>query len=162
MVSANGYYYTGKSFPSTELATQIAEAIPTVQKLVIFDLIDDAPAISKGIVQLWDDFIAPYQETELFLNSRIHPSLYIMFSSGTTGLPKCIVHSQGGVMLNHKKNYCFMVMWVKGQDVLFHHLWLDDVELVNLIIDVEQPLLFDGSPFIQRQIGSQNYLPKNL
>ena len=150
MVSANGYYYTGKSFPSTELATQIAEAIPTVQKLVIFDLIDDAPAISEGIVQSWDDFIAPYQETELFFEQVefTHP-LYIMFSSGTTGLPKCIVHSQGGVMLNHKKEL-LLHGDVREGDKMFYFTtcgWMMWNWSISSLMCGASLLLFDGSPF---------------
>ena len=150
MVSANGYYYTGKSFSSTELATQIAEAIPTVQKLVIFDLIDDAPAISEGIVQSWDDFIAPYQETELFFEQVefTHP-LYIMFSSGTTGLPKCIVHSQGGVMLNHKKEL-LLHGDVREGDKMFYFTtcgWMMWNWSISSLMCGASLLLFDGSPF---------------
>ena len=150
MVSANGYYYTGKSFSSTELATQIAEAIPTVQKLVIFDLIDDAPATSQGIVQSWDDFIAPYQETELFFEQVefTHP-LYIMFSSGTTGLPKCIVHSQGGVMLNHKKEL-LLHGDVREGDKMFYFTtcgWMMWNWSISSLMCGASLLLFDGSPF---------------
>ena len=150
MVSANGYYYTGKSFSSTELATQIAEAIPTVQKLVIFDLIDDAPATSQGIVQSWGDFIAPYQETELFFEQVefTHP-LYIMFSSGTTGLPKCIVHSQGGVMLNHKKEL-LLHGDVREGDKMFYFTtcgWMMWNWSISSLMCGASLLLFDGSPF---------------
>ena len=150
MVSANGYYYTGKSFPSTQLATQIAEAIPTVQKLVIFDLIDDAPATSQGIVQSWDDFIAPYQETELFFEQVefTHP-LYIMFSSGTTGLPKCIVHSQGGVMLNHKKEL-LLHGDVREGDKMFYFTtcgWMMWNWSISSLMCGASLLLYDGSPF---------------
>ena len=150
MVSANGYYYTGKSFLSTELATQIAEAIPTVQKLVIFDLIDDAPATSQGIVQSWDDFIAPYQETELFFEQVefTHP-LYIMFSSGTTGLPKCIVHSQGGVMLNHKKEL-LLHGDVREGDKMFYFTtcgWMMWNWSISSLMCGASLLLYDGSPF---------------
>ena len=150
MVSANGYYYTGKSFSSTGLATQIAEAIPTVQKLVVFDLIDDAPATSQGIVQSWDDFIAPYQETELFFEQVefTHP-LYIMFSSGTTGLPKCIVHSQGGVMLNHKKEL-LLHGDVREGDKMFYFTtcgWMMWNWSISSLMCGASLLLFDGSPF---------------
>jgi len=150
MVSANGYYYTGKSFSSTQLATQIAEAIPTVQKLVVFDLIDDAPATSQGIVQSWDDFIAPYQETELFFEQVefTHP-LYIMFSSGTTGLPKCIVHSQGGVMLNHKKEL-LLHGDVREGDKMFYFTtcgWMMWNWSISSLMCGASLLLFDGSPF---------------
>ena len=81
MVSANGYYYTGKSFPSTELATQIAEAIPTVQKLVIFDLIDDAPAAYQKALCNHGMISSPLiRKQSCFLNRSNSPILFISCS----------------------------------------------------------------------------------
>ena len=97
LVSANGYYYGGKRFSSIELAQSLANAMPSIRQLVIFDLIDDEAVPASDAVQSWDDFIAPFEAKELtFEAMAFDDPLYIMFSSGTTGLPKCIVHSVGG------------------------------------------------------------------
>jgi acetoacetyl-CoA synthetase len=77
-----------------------------------------------------------------------HP-LYIMYSSGTTGLPKCIVQSQGGVLINQLKELVLHDRRAaRGQHLLLHDLRLDDVELARRRPGVGATVvLFDGSPF---------------
>jgi acetoacetyl-CoA synthetase len=96
-------------------------------------------------VTLWDDFYQPGGEPRFVPVPFDHP-LYILYSSGTTGVPKCIVHSTGGVLLQHPRSMAARDL-APATLVLLHHLRLDDVELAGLGLAVGAVVLYDGSPF---------------
>ena len=147
---ADGYYYNGKSFPSLPLGEELLEAIPSVQKLVYFSLCDDAPTATHEDAISWEAFCAPYQPQELTFTrvSFDHP-LYIMFSSGTTGLPKCIVHSVGGTMIRHKQELQLQGDVQEG-DRLFYFTtcgWMMWNWSISALMCGASLVLYDGSPF---------------
>lgn len=99
----DGHQYQGKKFNGSEKIKQLHDAITSLTHLVI------CPNINEHInnaelpkAQHWDDFIKPAKECEFVSLPFEHP-LYIMFSSGTTGKPKCIVHGAGGTLIQHMK-----------------------------------------------------------
>lgn len=150
LVCANGYLYNGKEFSSLSLAEALCGAIASVQQVVLFDLIDSSDMASFEGAISWQDFIAPYEAQELIFEavSFDHP-LYIMFSSGTTGLPKCIVHSHGGTMLQHKKELLLHGDMREG-DRLFYFTtcgWMMWNWSVSALMCGASLVLFDGSPF---------------
>ena len=105
LFTVNGYYYKGKMFSSVPNAAEIAKEIPSLKKVVVVSYTDESPDLSRipNAVRYAD-----------FLSQEIHPSIpfeqvpfdhpvYIMFSSGTTGKPKCMVQGVGGILINHLK-----------------------------------------------------------
>jgi acetoacetyl-CoA synthetase len=105
LFTVDRYFYKGKAFSTLSNAAEIARGIPSVEKVVVASYLEAKPDISEipnGI--LWDDFLA--QETGLAIEFEQLPCnhpVYIMFSSGTTGKPKCLVQGAGGILLNHLK-----------------------------------------------------------
>ncbi|MFT4059225.1 MAG: acetoacetate--CoA ligase [Legionella sp.] len=99
----DGHQYNGKKFDANEKIKQINEAIPTLKQLIICPNIhEDIEIQNLPKAKHWDDFIRPAKECEFVSLPFEHP-IYIMFSSGTTGKPKCIIHGAGGTLLQHIK-----------------------------------------------------------
>ena len=99
----DGHQYKGKKFNGTEKIKQLNDAISSLTHLVVCPNIHEAVDISElPKAHYWDDFIKPAKECDFVSLPFEHP-LYIMFSSGTTGKPKCIVHGAGGTLIQHLK-----------------------------------------------------------
>ncbi len=98
----DGYQYQGKSFDTLAKMQAITTLIPSLTHVVVCPyLMNSAPSIPASMT-LWDNFLQPSTHLEFASLPFDHP-LYIMFSSGTTGAPKCIVHGAGGTLLQHIK-----------------------------------------------------------
>ncbi len=106
LLVVDGYRYAGKRIDLLARATEVAAQIPAIERVVVIPYLDEHPAIGgiPGAV-LWDEWLgdssAPLQFNRLPFD---HP-LYILYSSGTTGLPKCMVHGAGGTLLQHQKEH---------------------------------------------------------
>ena len=101
-----GYQYAGKSLSQVDKINEVLAALPTLDHLLVVphgDTRTDA-FHTPATTCLWDDFYQPGGEPEFVALPFDHP-LYILYSSGTTGVPKCIVHSAGGVLLQHLKEH---------------------------------------------------------
>ena len=149
---ADHYYYNGKKFDCLEVASKLADAMPTVQNLIVFPYLDAnvdvAGATGKAIS--WADFTEDFPATTVtFERVAFDAPLFILFSSGTTGLPKCIVHSVGGVLLQHIKEHQLQAD-VQPNDRLFYFTtcgWMMWNWLVSGLSSGATLILFDGSPF---------------
>jgi acetoacetyl-CoA synthetase len=106
LFTVDGYYYRDQIFDTIGNAKKVIEAIPSIEKVVVVSYVSskkpDISSISNAVH--WEDFISKEEDIKNHFEQLPfdHP-LYIMFSSGTTGKPKCMVQSQGGVLLNHLK-----------------------------------------------------------
>jgi acetoacetyl-CoA synthetase len=105
LFAVDGYRYGGKDYDRTDVVARLQEEIPGLQNTVVLPYLADEPDTSAlGGVVLWDDLLARHEGAELrFEPVPFDHPLWVLYSSGTTGLPKAIVHSQGGILLEHLK-----------------------------------------------------------
>ena len=153
LFSADGYFYNGKTCDSLERVSAIAERIGSLRCVVVVPLVSEAPDIAgiKGAVAYRDFVDSSTTELEFPQFDFDHP-LYIMYSSGTTGMPKCIVHGAGGTLLQHLKEHRLQVDLSRG-DVFFYFTtcgWMMWNWLISGLASGATLLLYDGSPFARR------------
>ena len=146
---ADGYLYGGKEFDSQEKVGQVLDKLPSVEECVVVDYLG-APATAGTSLF---DFLEPFPAADIrFEPVEFNHPLYILYSSGTTGVPKCIVHSTGGALLQHLKEHRLHTD-VKAGDRLFYFTtlgWMMWNWLVSGLASDATLLLYDGSPFVQR------------
>jgi acetoacetyl-CoA synthetase len=151
LFSADGYFYNGKRHDSVEKLKAIRARLPTLKHVVVFPYTTDEPGL-EGLADgvTWNDFVDPYQAGEIdYQRLPFNHPLYIMFSSGTTGVPKCIVHGAGGTLLQHLKEHRLHVD-VTHDDCLFYFTtcgWMMWNWLMSGLASEACLVLYDGSPF---------------
>jgi acetoacetyl-CoA synthetase len=146
---ADGYLYGGKEFDSLEKVREILQRLPSVEQCVVVPYLGRTPTAGTGLA----DFVAPFAAGELACEPVAfdHP-LYILYSSGTTGVPKCIVHGTGGTLLQHLKEHR-LHSDVRPGDRLFYFTtlgWMMWNWLASGLASGATLLLYDGSPFVSR------------
>lgn len=147
LVAVDGYYYNGHKHSSIDAVSKVAELLPELVKIVVVPVIgEQLPADEKFIS--WPEFINNDAEDIDFYQADFDHPVYIMYSSGTTGVPKCIVHGAGGTLLQHVKELGLHTN-LKGNEVITYFTtcgWMMWNWLVSSLYFGSTIVLIDGSP----------------
>jgi acetoacetyl-CoA synthetase len=150
LLAADGYWYNGRACDSLERLSGIVRQIGSIRKVVVVPLLNARPALD-GIRDsvLFDEFLDADATHLDFEQLPFDHPLYILYSSGTTGVPKCIVHGAGGTLLQHLKEHQLHVD-LSRNDVFFYFTtcgWMMWNWLVSGLATGATVVLYDGSPF---------------
>lgn len=147
---ADGYFYNGKRLDSLRSVAGVLERITAVRRTVIVPFTGDTVDASRvpGAV-LWDDFAEADAAFDFVSLPFDHP-LYIMYSSGTTGVPKCIVHGAGGTLIQHLKEHQLHTGIGPGDRVFYFTTcgWMMWNWLASTLASGATLILYDGAPFV--------------
>jgi acetoacetyl-CoA synthetase len=152
LIACDGYYYNGKTIDISRKLAAVCEKLPSLQHLLLIDYIGEAERHARELrrAQALASAIAPFAGTSLtFERMPFDHPIYILFSSGTTGIPKCIVHRSGGILLKHLTEHLLHTD-LKPHDRLFYFTtcgWMMWNWLVSGLCAGSTLLLYDGSPF---------------
>jgi acetoacetyl-CoA synthetase len=125
LVAVDGYWYNGKAIPTLDKVAAVIARLPSVERVVVVPYLQQSRGASDDLSTVrgaiaWDAFLAPHPPGPIdYAQLSFDHPLYILYSSGTTGVPKCIVHGAGGTLLQHLKEH-LLHGDVKGDDRLFY------------------------------------------
>jgi acetoacetyl-CoA synthetase len=150
LLAVDGYRYGGKDYDRMDVVAKLQDEIPTLQKTVVLPYLSGDPDTSAlENVVAWDDLLGGHEGAELaFEQVPFDHPLWVLYSSGTTGLPKAIVHSQGGILIEHLKKAVLHIDL--GPDDRFFWFTTTGWMMWNLVVagllTGSTVLLYDGNP----------------
>jgi acetoacetyl-CoA synthetase len=161
LIACDGYLYNGKAVPTLQRVAECAASLPSVLKVVIVPYLHDATSdadASLNVSQVprastMQDWLRQFDaKPVVYERVAFNDPLYIMYSSGTTGVPKCIVHGVGGTLLKHLEEHVLQCDVKPGDRVFFFTTcgWMMWNWLVSALAANATLVLFDGSPFLGR------------
>ena len=146
LISCDGYGYGGKIFDIKKKTMEVRKSISSINELVFVDYLDK----NNGLDELSWSFIIENNKTENIIFERVpfNSPLYILYSSGTTGKPKCIVHSVGGVLLQHIKEHTYHCDFRKNDRIMYFTTcgWMMWNWMVSALAKEVTLVIYDGSP----------------
>jgi acetoacetyl-CoA synthetase len=153
LFTADGYFYAGKELDSLAPMSEVLTRLSSVEHVVVIPYLRPQPQLAQlgaaaARARLWQDFGTRGAELA-FVTTPFNQPLYILYSSGTTGVPKCIVHGAGGTLLQHQKEHLLHTD-LKRSDRLFYFTtcgWMMWNWLMSALATGATLVLYDGSPF---------------
>lgn len=154
LVSVSHYEYNGKTYSLVPKLKEIAKELAFIEKIVVVNFLGKASEQDlkelSGMAQvvLWDDFCVESDDAPDFVDVSFQDPLYIMYSSGTTGKPKCIIHSVGGTLLQHIKELGLHSNLTQDKNIFYFTTcgWMMWNWLVSSLYFGSQVTLYEGSP----------------
>lgn len=149
LITDNGYRHNGKAFVRIDQVQALQQQMPSVQAVVMISNLPDVAVPREPKHIRWEDALAAGQgQRPTFAQLPFDHPLYILYSSGTTGIPKCLVHGAGGTLLQHSKEL-LLHGDIRPKDAFFYFTttgWMMWNWLASGLLTGAELILFDGSP----------------
>lgn len=150
LFAVDGYTYGGRGFDRREVVADLAGGMPSVERVIVLPYLDPDPDLASiPNAMAWDDLLATDPSAELeFTRVPFDRPLWVLYSSGTTGLPKAIVQSQGGILLEHLKKMHLHLDAKPGDRIFWFTTtgWMMWNFLVSCLLTDAAIVLYDGNP----------------
>jgi acetoacetyl-CoA synthetase len=148
LFATDGYFYNGKTIDSLPAVRAIAARLPTLRAVVIVPYVSGKPGLRTVSAAVAFADLAAQHTAERYDAVPFDEPLYVLYSSGTTGAPKCIVHGAGGTLLQHRKEHVLHTD-IHADDVVFYFTtcgWMMWHWLVSALASGATIVLYDGAP----------------
>jgi acetoacetyl-CoA synthetase len=149
LLVCDGYRYGGKEFSLDERLAEVVAGLPSLRRVVVVPVLGSDPGAPVGQATRYEDWLAPHQGAELALpRFPFDQPGFVLYSSGTTGPPKCIVHRAAGVLVTHMKEHQLMCDVRPGDRVLYVTTcgWMMWNWLTSVLASGATAVLYDGNP----------------
>jgi len=147
LITSDYYFYNGKKINILEKIDEILNKITSIKKVIVFSYNQNEKVVTKDFIK-FEEAINKSNFDETFERFEFNHPIYILYSSGTTGKPKCITHGTGNVLIEHNKEF-MLHCDIKDNNKLFYYTttgWMMWNWLVGGLFTGSSIFLFDGSP----------------